>query len=114
MSTDAPSQSLLPLEEAPPDGRVFVNGTVWFVDNDGYRVVFRWHEPLYRIALDDEVHLRLVAVTLRQSKLATSEEICLAFGHIRGNPRSLGTPVPPSRHGWLGIQEAQRPRTRVG
>ena len=81
MNTDAPSQSSLPLEEALPDGRVFLNASVWFVDSDGYRVVFRWHEPVYRIALDDEVHLRLVAVALRQSKLATCEEICLAFGH---------------------------------
>ena len=81
MNTDAPSQSSLPLEGAPPDGRVFLNASVWFIDSDGYRVVFRWHEPIYRIALDDEVHLRLVAVALRQSKLATCEEICLAFGH---------------------------------
>jgi transposase len=81
MNTDAPSQSSLPLEEAPPDGRVFLNASVWFIDSDGYRVVFRWHEPIYRIALDDEVHLRVVAVALRQSKLATCEEICLAFGH---------------------------------
>lgn len=62
MSTDALSQSSLPLEEASSDGRVFLNASVWFVDSDGYRVVFRWHEPIYRIALDDEVHLRLVAV----------------------------------------------------
>ena len=69
MNANAPSQSSLPLEEAPPDGRVFLNASVWFIDSDGYRVVFRWHEPMYRIALDDEVHLRLVAVALRQSGL---------------------------------------------
>lgn len=81
MNTHASTQSSLPLEEPPPDERTFLNGSVWFVDNDGYRVVFRWHEPLYRVALGDEVHLRLVAVSLRQSELATQEEICRAFGH---------------------------------
>jgi transposase len=43
--------------------------------------VFRWHEPLYRVALSDTVHLRLVAVSLRQSQLATQAEIARAFGH---------------------------------
>jgi len=81
MNTHASTRSLLPLQEPPPDGRTFLNGSVWFVDSDGYRVVFRWHEPLYRVALSDEVHLRLVAVALRQSQLATQEEICRAFGH---------------------------------
>ena len=81
MNTHASAQSLLPLEEPASDGRTFLNGSVWFVDSDGYRVVFRWHEPIYRIALTDEVHLRLVAVALRQSRLATQEEICRAFGH---------------------------------
>jgi len=81
MNTHISSQSSLPLEESQPDGRTFLNASVWFVDSDGYRVVFRWHEPIYRVALGDEVHLRLVAVTLRQSKLVTGEEICRAFGH---------------------------------
>ena len=81
MNTHAAAQSLLPLEETTPDGRTFLNASVWFVDSDGYRVVFRWHEPLYRVGLTDEVHLRLVAVALRQSGLATQEEICHAFGH---------------------------------
>jgi len=81
MNTPATTQSSLPLEEVQPDGRTFLNTAVWFVDSDGYRVVFRWHEPIYRVALSDEVHLRLVAISLRQSKLATCEEICHAFGH---------------------------------
>lgn len=81
MNTHASTQSLLPLQEPPPDARTFLNASVWFVDSDGYRVIFRWHEPLYRVALTDEVHLRLVAVSLRQSQLATQEEICRAFGH---------------------------------
>ena len=33
------------------------------------------------VALTYDVHLRLVAVALRQSQLATQEEICRAFGH---------------------------------
>ncbi len=81
MNTHASDQLPLPLETPQPDGRSFLNGSVWFVESDGYRVVFRWHEPLYRVALTDEVHLRLVAVTLRQSGLATQQEICHAFGH---------------------------------
>ena len=81
MNTHASDQLMLPLEEPPPDGRSFLNASVWFVDSDGYRVVFRWHEPIYTVALSDEVHLRLVAVALRQSGLATQEEICQAFGH---------------------------------
>jgi transposase len=72
---------LLPLEEPPPDGRSFLNASLRFVDSDGCRVVFRWHEPLYHVALTGEVHLRLVAVAIRQSGLATQEEICQAFGH---------------------------------
>ncbi|MGA2254333.1 MAG: putative transposase [Thermoguttaceae bacterium] len=81
MNTHSSAQSLLPLEETPQDDRTFLNASVWFVDSDGYRVVFRWHEPIYRVALNDEVHLRLVAVAIRQSGLATQEEICQAFGH---------------------------------
>ena len=81
MNTHASAQSLLPLPEPPQDNRTFLNGSVWFVDSDGYRVVFCRHEPLYRIALEDTVHLHAVAVWLRQSELATQEEICRAFGH---------------------------------
>jgi transposase len=81
MNTHASAESLLPLDEPASDGRTFLNASVWFVDDDGYRVVFHWHEPIYRVALTDEVHRRLVAVMLRQSRLATQEEICQAFGH---------------------------------
>ena len=81
MNTQASDQLPLSLETPPLDGRTFLNGSVWFVDSDGYRVVFRWHETLYRVALTDKVHLRLVAVALRQSGLATQQEICQAFGH---------------------------------
>ena len=81
MNTNAPAQSSLPLPEPTADNRIFLNNSVWFVDSDGYRVVFCRHEPLYHVALNDVVHLRLVAVSLRQSELATQEEICRAFGH---------------------------------
>jgi transposase len=74
-------QQSLPLEEPPADGRTYINASLWFVDQDGYRVVFHWHEPLYRVALIDTVHVRQVAVSLRQSKLATQAEIAKAFGH---------------------------------
>ena len=82
MIANTTTQRLLPLEEdVPADGRTQINESVWFVDQDGYRVVFRRHEPLYRVALSDTVHLRLVAVSLRQSQLATQAEIARAFGH---------------------------------
>jgi len=81
MDKHASTSSLLPLETPTSDGRTCLNVSVWFVDADGYRVIFHRHEPIYRVALTDEVHLRLVAVTLRQSRLATQEEICQAFGH---------------------------------
>lgn len=66
--------------EPASDGRTSINTFLWFVDRDGYRVVFCRHEPIYRVALDDVRHLRQVAVALRQSELATQEEIARAFG----------------------------------
>ena len=106
MNTHAFTQPLLPLEEPPPDGRTFLNASVWYVDSDGYRVVFHRHEPIYRFALTDEVHLRVVAVTLRQSGVATQEEICRAFGH------SLSTQARWERqyrkHGVDGLMPKKR------
>jgi transposase len=81
MNKHASAPSLLPLGTPTSDGRTGLNVSVWFVDADGYRVIFHRHEPIYRVALADEVHLRMVAVALRQSRLATQEEICQAFGH---------------------------------
>jgi transposase len=81
MNKPASAPSLLPLGTPTSDGRIFLNVSVWFVDADGYRVVFHRHEPIYRVALADEVHLRMVAVALRQSRLGTQEEICQGFGH---------------------------------
>src|SRR4030042_6346379 len=75
------TQPSLPLPDAPTDERTFINASLWMVDYDGHRVIFCRHEPIYRIALGDEVHLRMVAVTLRLSKLAPQEEIAQAFGH---------------------------------
>ena len=79
---------LLSLEEVSEvDERKFINPSLWFVNRDGYRVVFYRHEPLYRMALKDRVHLRFVAVSLRQSQLATQEEIAAAFGHTVATQR---------------------------
>jgi transposase len=127
MIANTTRQLLLPLEEdVPADGRTQINESVWFVDHDGYRVVFRWHEPLYRVALSDTVHLRLVAVSLRQSQLATQAEIARAFGHSvvtqgrwerryqqqgmdglmpkrrPGRPRQLGKGQEALVHKWFG------------
>ena len=87
MNTTA-AHPLLPLEEDPAiDERKFITSSLWFVDRDGYRVVFYRHEPLYRVSLEDRVHLRLTAVGLRQSQLATQEEIAQAFGHTVATQR---------------------------
>ena len=75
-------KSLIDVPDNPhSDSRIYINEALWFVDGDGYRVVFLRQEPIYRAALDDEIHLRFIAVSLRQSELATQEEICDAFGH---------------------------------
>ena len=74
-------QHELPLVQASLDDRTSINGCLYFIDRDGYRVVFHWEMPIYRVALADVVHLREVAVNLRQSELATQEEIARAFGH---------------------------------
>jgi len=81
MSATQHFQPSLPLEPAPPDERVFLNPTVWLVDRDGMRVIYCRHEPVFRIPLGDAVCLRMAAVTLRLSKLATQEEVARAFGH---------------------------------
>jgi len=112
MIANAPIQSLLPLEDVPSDGRTFVNRSVWFVDQDGYRVVFRWHEPLYRVALSDKVHLRLVAVSLRQSGLASQEEIACAFGHSVATQRRWERRYEQSAID--GLTPKQSPRRRDG
>ena len=88
MIANTSTQRSLPLEDVisddQPDERIFINRSVWFVDRDGYRVVFCRHEPLYRAALSDQGHLRFIAVSLRLSQLATQAEIARAFGHTEG------------------------------
>lgn len=77
----------LPMKRAQrkgiPDGAVVeINDRVWFVDHDGFRVVFRgWDTPLFRVAIGDKQELRAVAVWLRASRHATQDEIARAFGH---------------------------------
>ena len=84
------------------DTRTFINLILWFDDCDGYRVIFCRHEILYRVGLDDSVHLALVAVTLRQSGLATQLEIAKAFGHSVATQRRWETLYV--RHGSPGLQ----------
>src|SRR2546422_11532862 len=74
-----------------PAGRTYINAQLWFDDRDGYRVIFCRHEVLYRVALDDRIHLAMIAVTLRQSQLATQGEIAAAFGHSVASQRRWET-----------------------
>ena len=101
------TQQSLPLEEPPADGRTYINGTLWFVDQDGYRVVFRWHEPLYRVALTDTVHVRQVAVSLRQSQLASQADIAKAFGHSEVTQRRWERRY--EKHGLEGLRPKSHP-----
>lgn len=101
------TQQSLPLEEPPADGRTYINASLWFVDQDGYRVIFHWHEPLYRVALIDTVHVRQVAVSLRQSKLATQAEIAKAFGHSEVTQRRWERRY--EEHGLEGLRPKSHP-----
>src|SRR5277367_1402384 len=98
-----------PAETNSGDTRTFINPILWFDDCDGYRVVFCRHEILYRVALDDLLHLTLVIVTLRQSELATQLEIAKAFGHSVATQRRWETRY--SQHGSDGLQ-ANKPTGR--
>src|SRR5947209_3925724 len=79
-----------------------INPILWFDDCDGYRVICCRHEILYRVALDDSLHLALVAVALRQSELATQVEIAAAFGHSVATQRRWETRY--RQHGSAGLQ----------
>src|SRR5664279_5351456 len=81
MSTSSSDPVLSLPADTTPDARTFVTPSLWFVEHDGYRVVFCRHDPIYRVALDDLPHLRYVCVMLRQSELATQEDLARAFGH---------------------------------
>jgi transposase len=67
--------------------RTSINPILWFEDRDGFRVIFCRHEILYRVACDDTRFLKLIAVSLRQSELATQLEIAAAFGHSVASQR---------------------------
>ena len=69
------------LEDGDDCRRRAINRVLSFVDEAGVRVVFNWHEPLFRFTLSDTLTLRYVAVHLRTGNLATQEEIAQAFDH---------------------------------
>jgi hypothetical protein len=85
-----------------------ITPTLWFEDCDGYRVVFCRHEVIYRVALCDAVFLALIAVTLRQSELATQIEIANAFGHSVATQRRWET-----RYSQDGV-DGLRPKSPTG
>ena len=87
--------------------RTSINSTLWFDDRDGYRVLFCRHEVLYRISLTDSFHLALVAVTLRQSQLATQLEIATAFGHSVATQRRWESHY--QQYGSAGLQPDSPP-----
>ena len=106
MSTATNPSLPLPVDH-PEDARITLNSSVWFIEHDGYRVVFRWQEPLYRVALTDVVHLRLVAVSLRQSQLATQAEIARTFGHSVVTQQRWE--LAYRRHGLKGLEPQSPP-----
>jgi transposase len=61
--------------------RTGINRVLSFEDRAGVRVVFYWHEPIFRFPLSDTLSLRHTAVSLRLSGLATQEEVSQAFQH---------------------------------
>ncbi|MFO7906280.1 MAG: hypothetical protein R6U98_26720 [Pirellulaceae bacterium] len=61
--------------------RTTINRALSYVDDADMRVVFQWHEPLFRFAIDDILSLRYVAVQLRLSGAARQAEVSRAFGH---------------------------------
>jgi transposase len=61
--------------------RTGINRVLSFEDRAGVRVVFYWHEPIFRFPLSDTLSLRHTAVSLRLGSLATQEEVSQAFQH---------------------------------
>jgi transposase len=102
MSTSSPSPLYPNTGTNASNSRIPINPILWFDDWDGYRVIFCRHEILYRVALDDSVHLALVAVTLRLSKLATQIEIANAFGHAVATQRRWEARY--AQYGSAGLQ----------
>ena len=107
MIANTTAQQFLPLEDVVADDRTYINHSLWFVDRDGYRVVFCHHEPLYRAALSDKGHLRLIAVSLRQSQLATQADIVKAFGHSEATQRRWERRY--EQHGMDGLIDKSPP-----
>ena len=99
-SSDFPGFAPTPFHNSR--NRSSINSIPWFDDCDGYSVLFCRHEVLYRIALADSFHLALVAVTLRQSQLATQLEIATAFGHSVATKRRWESLY--QQHGSAGLQ----------
>jgi transposase len=101
MSTSSAATLFADAETNIPQSRTHINPCLWFDDRDGYRVIFCRHEVLYRVALNDVNHLATIAVTLRQSELATQTEIAAAFGHSVATQRRWETRY--GRHGDVGL-----------
>lgn len=73
----------LPLKEAVPDGRKFVNPDCWLVNTEGCVTVFVKRFPLICYEIDDLTTTRLVMVLLVESSIATQEEVAKTFGMDR-------------------------------
>jgi transposase len=109
MNTPAPAWFFPNAESNTSHSRTHINACLWFDDRAGYRVVWCRYEVLYRAALDDTYHLRLIAVMLRQGELATQPEIAAAFGHSVATQRRWETRY--LLHGAVGLQ-AKKPTGR--
>lgn len=82
--------------------RTVINDHLWFVDDHESRVIFFRHEPIYQAALDDKVHLRFIAVSLRLNGHATQPEIARAFGHSVRTQRAWE--IQFQKEGWQGLE----------
>jgi transposase len=99
-------------ERDNPDGRTVINRRLYFVDRAGVRVVFLWHEPIYRFALSDTLSMRFVAVHLRLGELATQEELSQTFGHSVATQRRWEKNFQEQGLGGLeGKKSSGRPRS---
>ncbi len=85
--------------------RTIINDHLWFVDEDGSRVVFFRHEAIYQADLEDKEHLRFIAVSLRLNLHATQSEIAQAFGHSVRTQRDWETQY--QKEGLQGLQRKQ-------
>lgn len=110
MSTSSAPVLFADAENNIPEARTHINPCLWFDDRDGYRVIFCRHEILYRVALTDTHLLAVIAVTLRQSELATQPEIAAAFGHSVATQRRWETRY--RLDGDIGLQAKTSTRGR--